>query len=293
MINFWESAVLPALDARRPRRLVEIGAAGGGQTRKVLDWAAANDAVLHVFDPRPGFDVADHESRWGPHFVMHKALSLEALPRIGPLDMVLLDGDHNWYTVFSELRLIDAINDVWPVLLMHDVGWPYGRRDMYYSPDNVPARYRQPHRRSGFLKLRSELTDAGRNSNLFNATHEGGPCNGVLTAAEDFLACTPRELALLARFGPGGLGILVGTDELREDPALAAVLATIHEPEFAVSISPLHATRELDAEQISPRAANRIRAAAGSPLESLSGLDAELRLARAELCRQIAAQAGT
>ena len=31
--------------------------------------------------------------------VLHEALSLNALPRIERPDVVLIDGDHNWYTV--------------------------------------------------------------------------------------------------------------------------------------------------------------------------------------------------
>ena len=32
---------------------------------------------------------------------------------------------------------------------MHDVGWPYGRRDLYYAPEQIPEEFRQPYRRAG------------------------------------------------------------------------------------------------------------------------------------------------
>ena len=72
-----------------------------------------------------------------------------------PADVVLLDGDHNWYTVDHELRQIEqsarACALPLPVVACHDVGWPYGRRDLYYDPATVPEGYRQPYRKGGLL----------------------------------------------------------------------------------------------------------------------------------------------
>ena len=67
--------------------------------------------------------------------------------------MALVDGDHNWYTVVNELRLIAATSagagEPLPVLICHDVGWPYGRRDLYYAPEQIPEEYRQPWAQQG------------------------------------------------------------------------------------------------------------------------------------------------
>jgi hypothetical protein len=32
---------------------------------------------------------------------------------------------------------------------MHDVLWPYGRRDLYYVPERVPEEFRQPYEMKG------------------------------------------------------------------------------------------------------------------------------------------------
>jgi hypothetical protein len=32
---------------------------------------------------------------------------------------------------------------------MHDVLWPYGRRDLYYEPERVPEEFRQPYEMKG------------------------------------------------------------------------------------------------------------------------------------------------
>ncbi len=65
---------------------------------------------------------------------------------------MFLDGDHNWYTVFHELRLIEEHcqrnERLFPLVLLHDLGWPYGRRDLYYNPETIPAEYRQPYARA-------------------------------------------------------------------------------------------------------------------------------------------------
>ena len=69
-------------------------------------------------------------------------------------DAVLIDGDHNWHTVYNELKIVDEFQ-VWPITLLHDIDWPYGRRDVYYDPSTVPAEYRQPHVKAGLVRGKS------------------------------------------------------------------------------------------------------------------------------------------
>ena len=244
VVRFWDFAVLPLLAARAPKRIIEIGSRDGGHTRLIAQWAAAHEATLHVVDPQPNFDVDAYTSEWPGHLRIHRDLSLDALSTIGPADMILLDGDHNWYTVINELREIERINADWPLVLMHDVGWPYGRRDMYYQPETIPVEHRHPYRKGGLRRFHSALGDHGGNSSVLRAEHEGGPHNGVLTAVEDFLSQTDRELLLFARPGVGGLGIIADAHALRDDAKLARVVSEVHDPEYTVTISPVHGTRE-------------------------------------------------
>ena len=53
----------------------------------------------------------------------------------------MIDGDHNYFTVSEELRLIGerAPGAELPLLLFHDVCWPHGRRDDYFDPEQIPA----------------------------------------------------------------------------------------------------------------------------------------------------------
>jgi hypothetical protein len=255
MSKLWDSIVLPLLEARSPKTVIEIGANEGNQTRLIASWASGHGALLHVVDPKPAFEPDAYERRWAGHLVAHRTTSLSALPAIGSAEMVLLDGDHNWYTVLGELREIDRLNPDWPLVVLDDVGWPYGRRDMYYDPDVVPAEHRQPFRngkvtrfRSGNRRLR-RIRFAPRgdevSSGFLSARHEGGPRNGVLTAVEDFLAATGRDLLLLAHPGTAGLAIIVSADALRDSAPLRQAVASIHDVEYAIEISPVYAAREL------------------------------------------------
>ena len=58
----------------------------------------------------------------------------------------MIDGDHNYYTVSEELRLIGerAPGAELPLLLFHDVRWPHGRRDDYFDAEQIPAAARHP-----------------------------------------------------------------------------------------------------------------------------------------------------
>ena len=163
MFPLWDVAIAPVLHAAHARRVVEIGALRGETTDRMLD-DLGPDAELHVIDPEPAFDPAEHERRFPGRYQFHRGLSLDVLPTLGPIDAALIDGDHNWYTVYNELRLLAEGarrhgTDL-PVLILHDVLWPYGRRDLYYAPERIPAEFRQPYARAGMNPGAKRLTPA-------------------------------------------------------------------------------------------------------------------------------------
>ena len=67
------------------------------------------DAELHVIDPVPDFDPDEHEQQFPGRYVFHRDLSLNVLPDLPPMDAALIDGDHNWYTVYNELQLLGEV----------------------------------------------------------------------------------------------------------------------------------------------------------------------------------------
>lgn len=214
MHRFWHTVIEPALNDLRPEVIVEVGSDHGPNTRNLAGFCQRNGATLHVIDPSPQYDVSEWERTYGEHVTFHLSPSLEVLPKIERFDVVLLDGDHNWYTVYHELKLIEKrsieTSRPFPLVMLHDVGWPYGRRDGYYDPDAIPERYRNQYDRKGMRPGSSELQEVGGfNRGFRNAVREGGPRNGVLTAVEDFLADTEYEIELVQVPGLHGLGILV------------------------------------------------------------------------------------
>ena len=227
MFPFWHDVVAPVIEAAQARRVVEIGALRGDQTELMLR-RLGPDVELHVIDPVPFFDPEEHERRFAGRYVFHRALSVDVLGDLPPMDVALIDGDHNWYTVFTELNLLADVarrdGVPMPVMVLHDVGWPYGRRDLYYDPSNIPAEHRQPWRRAGIRRGDRRLVVGGLNSNLANAELEGGARNGVMTAVDDFVTARAETLRLVVLPVLFGLAIIVAEDRLAAQPALAAQL---------------------------------------------------------------------
>jgi len=238
MFPFFESTIRPLLDEIRPlRTVVEVGAEAGQHTNRLLPYLRARGAHLHVIDPVPRFEVQRYNETFQSCSTLHVGLSHDVLPSIEEPDVVMLDGDHNWYTVIEELRILDRRCTEWPVTFTHDIEWPYGRRDMYYAPQRVPEDMRQPYARSGIVEGRSELSPEGHNRGLFNALYEGGPRNGVLTAIEDFVRETPRDLVLFTAPGDNGLGIIVDRMRLR-NARFAKLLRKAHDPRAKARAAP-------------------------------------------------------
>ena len=211
------------LDAVGPKTVVEVGALHGKSTGGLIDWAAAKGTRVIAIDPSPEPDLVELSER-RPELDLMLEISHEALPKIEGADAIILDGDHNYYTLSEELRLIEerAPGAELPLLILHDVGWPLARRDQYHAPERIPEEHRQPLARDVYLTPdESGLADGGLPF-VCVAAHEGGPRNGILTAVEDFIG--DREglrLAIIPAFF--GIGVLWHRDAPWSD-AVAAVV---------------------------------------------------------------------
>jgi GT2 family glycosyltransferase/glycosyltransferase involved in cell wall biosynthesis len=227
--------ILPLLDALNPRRIVEVGVELGTVTVPLLRWAQEHDASVHAIDPDPNLNVDRLLAEHGERLRFHRAMSLEVLAEIADVDLALVDGDHNWYTVINELRALGARaredGREPPVILLHDVGWPYGRRDLYYDPSAIPEAHRQPHARGGIVPGRVEL-GPGLNDHLENALLEGTPANGVLSAVEDFVAESPTPWRTWSIPGLSGMAILVSAPVFERSAALRELLDSLDTPAF-------------------------------------------------------------
>jgi Methyltransferase domain len=199
--------IVPCLDAVRPRSVVEIGAYAGDVTRLLLDWSMSSGARITAIDPFPE-DALVRLAEERPELELIRKTSHEALADMDPPDVAIIDGDHNYYTVSTELRLLERGADgQLPLLLMHDVCWPHGRRDSYFSPELIPEDHRQSMAEGVGLYPGEPGVRAGGLPYHYTAKREGGPRNGVLTAVEDFVDEREElQLAIVPAFF--GLGVV-------------------------------------------------------------------------------------
>lgn len=235
LYHFWKPVIRPILKMSQPRSIVEIGAEEGKNTQNILEYCAAHGAVAHIIDPYPLL----HEERWKETYkdtlIFHQEFSLDSLPKIPPYDAILIDGDHNWYTVYHELLLIEEYakrHRAFPMAFVHDIGWPNGRRDSYVNPERIPTEFRNPYEQKGVLPGRERLgtqSEGAFRHDAYFASREGGPRNGILTAMEDFLAHTSLHIRCILIPGMYGLGILIDEKRIGENSALSQFLSRIEQ----------------------------------------------------------------
>lgn len=212
----WECIVFPLICELKPKYIVEVGSEKGSNTMSMLKYCYENDARLTCIDPFPLFDVDSLKKKYGEKFDMVKDLSLNVLSKLNDYDLILLDGDHNWYTIYNELQQIEKNfnQNTFPLIIFHDVSWPYARRDLYYNPDNIPSEFINEYEMKGMFPGKSKLLDVGGlNSDLYNAVDENTPKNGVLTGIEDFLDSTDLKLTFKVLNAFNGLGFMYPPNE--------------------------------------------------------------------------------
>lgn len=137
MMHHWDPIIKPILEWVKPHRIVEIGVYEGGLTRKLLEYLHANetegqaDVKLIGIDPFPKFDgLKNHRL-----LELHEDISLNVLPNIKDYQVVIIDGDHNYFTVYNELQAIDQNfqdMDYTPVIICHDTV-SCGVNDSYWA----------------------------------------------------------------------------------------------------------------------------------------------------------------
>jgi hypothetical protein len=214
--------ILFALLARAaPRSVLEIGSETGAFSDRLIRFCEESGGELVTVEPAPSPHLVDVALQ-SESFHLYQGMSLSYLTAPGcRSEFVVIDGDHNHFTVYHELTLIERAwraRGVEGIAVLHDVGWPCGRRDAYYDPSALPPEALHPHsyELGVTLDARSLVRGGFRGEGQFAwAAHEGGPRNGVLTAVEDFLAEHP-EYALHTVDAVFGLGAIARRDTAAE-----------------------------------------------------------------------------
>jgi hypothetical protein len=211
----WDFTLVPfaplitrLLYAVGPGVVIEVGADKGDFTRELLGWASGRQAEVIAVDPEPAPELLELAERQSGLRLVREP-SPDALADLPGPGAIVLDGDHNYYTLSRELRAIaDRSGDAGlPLILIHDISWPHARRDTYYAPDRIPEEHRQPLAHDVLVSPGVPGTTSVGVGFEWAAAHEGGPGNGVLTAVEEFIAGRSNlSMATLPAFF--GLGVI-------------------------------------------------------------------------------------
>jgi hypothetical protein len=183
--------ILPSLEIAGAKQIVEIGSEYGEMTEKLIEYTGKQGGELISIDPSP-LPQAEKLFKQHPHARLIQDMSLNVLGEFDA-DAYLVDGDHNYYTVYNELVLSWGKvqkEEKHYLGFFHDVGWPCGKRDIYYNPDRIPGDFLQPYAWDKGVTLDNPgVIDGGfRGEGVWAvALNEGGPRNGILTAIDDFV----------------------------------------------------------------------------------------------------------
>ena len=159
------------LDAIQAKSVLEVGSYKGELTSDLLAWAEGSGASIAGLDPEPPDELLEL-GKQRPELELVLKTSHDALAEIEFPDAIVIDGDHNYFTLREELRIIGerAPGAEIPLLMFHDVAWPHARRDTYYVPERIPEEHRQPlaarglpvAHRAGRLRGRGPAVHLGR-----------------------------------------------------------------------------------------------------------------------------------
>ena len=193
------SGCLEAIDAKT---VLEIGSFKGELTVELLEWAETRGVKIAGVDPLPP-DELEALAASRPELELLRVVGAEVLRERDFDDAIIIDGDHNYYTLSEELKIIGerAPGAEMPLLMFHDVCWPHARRDTYYAPERIPEDQRQPLAHNEGIAPGVKGTAEWGLPFIWAAAQEGGPGNGTMTAIEDFMADRPGiELAVVRGF---------------------------------------------------------------------------------------------
>ena len=187
-------------DDYKPKTLLEIGVLKGASTLKVLEWCSKNNAYLTSLDPvrwegnipdtikepasnylykrgqdyqqmfiTPSYIEEVYKKGLDKYWTCIKARSLDYFktPDFSGFDAYLIDGDHNYFTVISELNAIHEKAKPGTVILLHDVSTStWARRDQYYDESFIPKEFLRG-KKQGILTAIEDFLDAHCEGKIF------------------------------------------------------------------------------------------------------------------------------
>jgi hypothetical protein len=196
-----------------PRHVVLLGNRTAGLARTLVDVTEASGGTLHIAGSGDNAALGALRQATGDRCIVHQGNATDVIGLLPVPDLLWVDADPNWHATFSILQAAAKqarrLGKPFPVTLVENTGWPYGRRESYDDPGAIPESMRHPHERAGLLPGQAAPGGAsGLYADRYNGTQENAPGLGVLTAIEDFLELAEDQLRLIVLPGFGGLSAL-------------------------------------------------------------------------------------
>lgn len=154
----------------------------------------------------------------------------------------------NWSNVTRALRWL-AARGRFPITVVANTDWPYGRRDRYESQDSIPEAERLPSTTCGLVPGDPEPREKG---GLFagseHAIYEGTLRNGARTAVEDFVSASDTAFDLIDIPGAHGCLVLVPAWVREEAPEALDAIHRLRPTDELAEWTARIERRRLDAE---------------------------------------------
>src|SRR3990170_5511132 len=124
---FWLDIVRPLAELCGGRHVLEIGAFRGDHSKHLLGYCESVDGHLTIVEPCPGESLrqmvaGSKRARLIEAFSDQVAEDVEL-----PVDVVILEGDVNYHTVFNDLTMIQrwaTRQGSFPLLFVPNTSWP-------------------------------------------------------------------------------------------------------------------------------------------------------------------------
>jgi len=134
--TFWDE-VKGILEDQKAKVIVEVGVFQGENTLNLLSYldnlndSKANLIAIDIGEPR---NLKKMKKQYGKLLKFMNGKSEDVLPLLKDYDVVILDSDHSYDNVFTELKIVENTfigkGKKFPTILIHDTAEPWGEKNV-------------------------------------------------------------------------------------------------------------------------------------------------------------------
>ncbi|HEY5412559.1 MAG TPA: hypothetical protein VIJ94_17715, partial [Caulobacteraceae bacterium] len=125
MTPLWSLYIAALIETLAPGRVMQIGAGDGEASTRLLDYCRRSGCRADIIEPRPAAGLEERLQAYPQEHVYQRLLPLKGILLAEHPDLVVLDGEPNWWTVFSTLNLLQRLSAErgrpFPFVLAHHV----------------------------------------------------------------------------------------------------------------------------------------------------------------------------